>query len=500
MKFSGGALESCRNTQLPRFCFMLEGPDTAVLFISLRFQRIHQDYLDRRLKSLGEWRNRILLCRVDVEQPEEALEQVTLTAFHGKLSLLLAWTDAEAAAYLETLHRHQSKGAQALMGRLTQGDHEARLREGINKTDAAALAARFGSFAGVAQAQREDLLRCSGIGDKKVRQLNNVVQALTEVSMDVESDRSFEYQRVLDGRRNVYRFGRDGTILWEATGRSEVKTPTEAEAAAQVQVEDGEDLEVPGIRAIRAFFRSAESTLSSVDIDRPASAPAGTRCPQSSQVCYHMRDFTDMLAAAAGEVELLKPAVPPPPLVRPIRSPLDRRRRSLAGRRSFSRSNRPGSAQFRQAHMADAAANPVMPRKKGLPQARDRRARELLELQLCAQGHSEICEDCDAGDLGREMSPVLKSCGERIGSLSGKIFSLEDQLTLRGGDSSLAIEIIPHGQQASAATRQKEEAADRALASHARFASLEELQENLQKHASSYDDLMLGKARGSSFS
>ena len=23
----------------------------------------------------GEWRNRILLCRVDVEQPEEALEQ-----------------------------------------------------------------------------------------------------------------------------------------------------------------------------------------------------------------------------------------------------------------------------------------------------------------------------------------------------------------------------------------------------------------------------------------
>lgn len=62
----------------------------------------------------GERRNRILLCRVDIEQPDEALEQavsfamlrplsflevgkqVTLTAFHGKLSLLLAWTDAEA--------------------------------------------------------------------------------------------------------------------------------------------------------------------------------------------------------------------------------------------------------------------------------------------------------------------------------------------------------------------------------------------------------------------
>ncbi|CAJ1348657.1 unnamed protein product [Effrenium voratum] len=157
----------------------LAGPDTAVLFISLRFQRVHPEYLDRRIQGLGEWRNRILLCRVDVEQPEEALEQVTLAAFHGKLSLLLAWTDAEAAAYIETLHRYQSKGAEALMGRLNQ-DHHARHLEvlttikGINKTDAAALSTCFGSFAGVAKASSEDLQRCSGIGDKKVRQLSNV--------------------------------------------------------------------------------------------------------------------------------------------------------------------------------------------------------------------------------------------------------------------------------------------------------------------------------------
>lgn len=31
----------------------MAGPDTAVLFISLRFQRVHQDYLARRLKALG---------------------------------------------------------------------------------------------------------------------------------------------------------------------------------------------------------------------------------------------------------------------------------------------------------------------------------------------------------------------------------------------------------------------------------------------------------------
>lgn len=117
------------------------------------------------------------------------------------------------------------------------------------------------------------------------------------------------------------------------------------------------------------------------------------------------------------------------------------------------------------------------------------------KLQLCAQGHEEICEERGAG-AALEMSPVLRSCGERIGTLSGKLFALEDQLILRGGvvargeeDGSPAIEIVPHGQQASAATRHKaEEAAERALMQHARFKPLEDLQETLQKDPS-YEDL-----------
>ncbi|CAE7651144.1 ERCC1 [Symbiodinium pilosum] len=159
----------------------LVGPETAVIFISLQFQRLHQEYLNGRVKSLGDFRNRVLLCRVDLDQPEEALEQVTLTAFHGKLSLLLAWTDAEAAAYLETLHRFQSKGAEALRSRVTQGDNRARLLEvlttikGVNKSDAALLASQFGSFAQITRATEKEFLRCSGIGDKKVKQLTSVL-------------------------------------------------------------------------------------------------------------------------------------------------------------------------------------------------------------------------------------------------------------------------------------------------------------------------------------
>eukprot|EP00747_Dinoflagellata_sp_TGD_P196735 gnl/TRDRNA2_/TRDRNA2_67224_c0_seq1.p1 gnl/TRDRNA2_/TRDRNA2_67224_c0~~gnl/TRDRNA2_/TRDRNA2_67224_c0_seq1.p1 ORF type:complete len:218 (+),score=31.82 gnl/TRDRNA2_/TRDRNA2_67224_c0_seq1:63-716(+) len=159
--------------------------DIAVLFISLRFQRLHPDYLKRRADSLGStrYRSRILLCRVDLDHPEETLEQITLLAFHCELSLLLAWTDVEAAAYLETLHRYQSKSAEVLMGRVAEGDHRSRLSEvlttirGINKTDASSLSIRFGSLAGIAKASDEELLQCPGVGDTKVKQLHRVFHA-----------------------------------------------------------------------------------------------------------------------------------------------------------------------------------------------------------------------------------------------------------------------------------------------------------------------------------
>jgi len=159
----------------------LAGPDIAVLFISLRFHRLHPEYLEQRLQHIkGRYRVKVLLCRVDVEHPDELLQQVTLAAFHGELSLLLAWTDQEGAAYLETLHRCQNKGAETLMGKLTDGDHTARLSEvltsikGVNRTDARSLTTEFGSLAKMATASEGALQKCHGIGTKKVKQLHRV--------------------------------------------------------------------------------------------------------------------------------------------------------------------------------------------------------------------------------------------------------------------------------------------------------------------------------------
>lgn len=162
----------------------LAGPDLAVLFISLRFQRLHPDYIERRLEAVRDrYRLLVLLCRVDVDHPDEPLEQVTLLAFHGGASLLLAFTDAEAAAYLETLHRCQNKSAETLMGKLKEGDHRGRLTEvltairGVNRTDAISLSSRFGSLASIATASEEELQKIPGIGSIKVRHLHQVCHA-----------------------------------------------------------------------------------------------------------------------------------------------------------------------------------------------------------------------------------------------------------------------------------------------------------------------------------
>mmetsp|Transcript_73203 Transcript_73203/g.169821 ORF Transcript_73203/g.169821 Transcript_73203/m.169821 type:complete len:81 (-) Transcript_73203:57-299(-) len=66
------------------------------------------------------------------------------------------------------------------MGKPLEGDHRARLTEvlttvkSVNRTDAASLMGRFGSLAKIAQAPEEELLKCPGLGDTKVKRLHHV--------------------------------------------------------------------------------------------------------------------------------------------------------------------------------------------------------------------------------------------------------------------------------------------------------------------------------------
>jgi len=115
-------------------------------------------------------------------------------------------------------------------------------------------------------------------------------------------------------------------------------------------------------------------------------------------------------------------------------------------------------------------------------------------LSMCQEGDGEICEHSTA--MHRDLSPVLRTCGQRIGGLSTRLSNLEEKLVLAGGklpqredDDDARIEIVPRGQEASAAARMRaDNATARALNQHARFGPLEDL-DNIFENNKGYDRL-----------
>lgn len=146
---------------------------------------------------------------------------------------------------------------------------------------------------------------------------------------------------VVQSERTVHQSMHADEIIFEAKGRGGPSELASAKAA------DVDNLEVPGIRAVRAFFRK-----------RPASAPTyrdfarGASGYQPATLSFHLFNFEDaVLASCAHEIEQASGAAIPP-AVRPIQSPLDRRRKSLAGRRGFMRRPPPQKGAYPAAQAA----------------------------------------------------------------------------------------------------------------------------------------------------
>lgn len=152
-----------------------------------------------------------------------------------------------------------------------------------------------------------------------------------------------------DPPRRVYRFGsgdRDD-LLWEATGQGET-APKEPEAAPEEEKPKVDDDEVPGMRAVRAFFRprphtaGGERRLSLQEaVERKATYTYrlhGLDVDEASVPSFAPRSQTDDDSTVPTR----------PPVVSPILSQLDRRRRSMAGRKlSLVGAQKPeGTAMF----------------------------------------------------------------------------------------------------------------------------------------------------------
>ncbi|KAF8107658.1 hypothetical protein N665_0118s0026 [Sinapis alba] len=155
----------------------LLGQSTCALYLSLRYHLLHPDYLYFRIRELQKnFKLRVVLCHVDVEDSVKPLLEVTKTALLHDCTLLCAWSLTECARYLETIKVYENKPADLIQGQMDT-DYLSRLNHSltsirhVNKSDVVTLGSTFGSLAHIVDASMEDLARCPGIGERKVKRL-----------------------------------------------------------------------------------------------------------------------------------------------------------------------------------------------------------------------------------------------------------------------------------------------------------------------------------------
>uniref|UniRef100_A0A803KPD2 DNA excision repair protein ERCC-1 n=1 Tax=Chenopodium quinoa TaxID=63459 RepID=A0A803KPD2_CHEQI len=153
------------------------GQNSCCLYLSLRYHLLHPDYLYFRIRELQKnFRLRVVLCHVDVEDVVKPLLEVTRTCLLHDCTLLCAWSLEECGRYLETIKVFENKPADIIQGHM-DSDYLSRLNHAltavrhVNKTDVVTLGSTFGSLSHIIDASMEDLARCPGIGERKVKRL-----------------------------------------------------------------------------------------------------------------------------------------------------------------------------------------------------------------------------------------------------------------------------------------------------------------------------------------
>ncbi|GKY95716.1 hypothetical protein MPSEU_000532400 [Mayamaea pseudoterrestris] len=175
-----GVLNHIRNVPI---CFSKMSPDFTMstsrcaLFLSCKYHELHPDYIIGRMHQLDRaYALKVLLLLVDQEDCSETLLQLNCLAVEHNMTLILSWSEEEAARYLETFKAFDGHDASIIKKREETNfvDQVANVLaecKGINKTDSHQLLAQFGNFRSLVAASMDELGLVPGIGEVKVRRL-----------------------------------------------------------------------------------------------------------------------------------------------------------------------------------------------------------------------------------------------------------------------------------------------------------------------------------------
>eukprot|EP00038_Savillea_parva_P003244 m.122704 g.122704 ORF g.122704 m.122704 type:complete len:382 (+) comp11118_c0_seq2:36-1181(+) len=158
----------------------LVGQRHCVTFLSLRYHKLHPEYVHGRLREMGRgYTVRVLLVLIDMKDSDDALRELSRVAIGKGLSLIVCSSEKEAGRYIETFKLYENKPADMLQGAKAE-DYLSQLRsalttvKSVNKTDTVTLLTTFGSLKDMMQASADDLRMCPGFGEQKAQRLQAV--------------------------------------------------------------------------------------------------------------------------------------------------------------------------------------------------------------------------------------------------------------------------------------------------------------------------------------
>ncbi|KAM0242254.1 hypothetical protein ACHAP5_007270 [Fusarium lateritium] len=158
------------------------GLGTCALFLSLKYHRLHPEYIYTRIRNLqGKYNLRILLTMVDIPNHEASLKELSKTSLINNVTLVLCWSAAEAARYIELYKSYENATFGAIRGQQPSSYGEKLVEfvtvpRSLNKSDAVAVVSNFGSLKNAINADPEQLGMLNGWGGIKVKRWVSAVE------------------------------------------------------------------------------------------------------------------------------------------------------------------------------------------------------------------------------------------------------------------------------------------------------------------------------------
>lgn len=210
------------------------GVTTCALFLSLKYHRLHPEYIYTRIKQLaGKYALRVVLTMVDIPNHEESLKELSKTSLINNVTVILCWSAQEAGRYLELFKSYENAAPTSIRAHQATSYSDKLVEfmtipRSINKVDAVTLVSSFGSARTAVNARPEEVALVPGWGEKKVQRWTSTVRE--NFRLQKAAKRGMSRQTTETGGTPE-----DSLVSREDT-LDETETPTDAGLAARLGI------------------------------------------------------------------------------------------------------------------------------------------------------------------------------------------------------------------------------------------------------------------------